>query len=79
MNLELDLARILKQQMDESGINSSRMDIHDLIVRYLEMLNRRVVPVRRSVHFSREIYASLGDLRCQADFFVDRATFYLLS
>ena len=63
MNFTSDLADIIKQQFDKVGISyDNSLDVHDLTARYLEMLNRRVVPTPRKVHFSDEIHDSLGKL-----------------
>lgn len=39
------------------------MDIRSLVARYLEVLNRRITPIPRDVHFSEEIHESLGKLK----------------
>ncbi len=39
------------------------MDIRSLAARYLEVLNRRITPIPRDVHFSEEIHESLGKLK----------------
>ena len=39
------------------------LDVRSLAARYLEMLNRRITPLPRRVHFSEEIHESLGKLR----------------
>ena len=63
MNFESDLAQIIKQQFDEHNISyEDNMGIRSLVARYLEMLNRRITPFPRRVHFSEEIYESLGKL-----------------
>ena len=65
---QADLAVIIKQQFDKAGIcYDNDMDVRGLAARYLEMLNRRIVPTPRRVHFSEEIHDSLGDLRRKAD------------
>ena len=68
MNLKSDLASIIKQQFDQLKIfYEDNLDVCSLAARYLEMLNRRVIPSRRRVHFSEEIHDSLGALRRKAD------------
>lgn len=63
MNFESDLAHIIKQQFDEHNIFSEdNLSVRSLAARYLEMLNRRITPIPRRVHFSAEIYESLGKL-----------------
>ena len=68
MNFESDLAQIIKQQFDEHNIfYEDNLDTNSLAARYLEMLNRRIAPIPRRVHFSEGIHESLGKLRLQAD------------
>ncbi len=68
MNFESDLAHIIKRQFDEHNIvYKAALDVRSLTARYLEMLNRRIVPIPRKVHFSEEIHDSLGALRRKAD------------
>ena len=68
MNLKSDLARIIKQQFDQLQIcYEDNLDVCSLAACYFEMLNRRVIPSRRRVHFSEEIHDSLGSLRRKAD------------
>ena len=63
MNFESDLEHIIKRQFDEHGIcYEDNIDVRCLSVRYLEMLNRRIVPIPREVLFSEEIHDSLGKL-----------------
>lgn len=69
MNFTSDLVDIIKQQFDQANISyDDNIDVHDLIdvhhlvTRYLEILNRRVVPTPRRVQFSDEIHDSLGKL-----------------
>ena len=63
MNFESDLEHIIKRQFDEHGIcYKDNLDVRCLSARYLEMLNRRIVPVPREVLFSEEIRDSLGKL-----------------
>ena len=68
MSFKSDLADIIKQQFNNVGIRyEDNVDVCGLAARYLEMLNRRIVPTPRRVHFSEEIHDSLGDLRRKAD------------
>ena len=68
MNFESDLAHNIKRQFDEHNIvYKAALDVRSLTARYLEMLNRRIVPIPRKVHFSEEIHDSLGALRRKAD------------
>ena len=68
MNLKSDLTKIIKQQFDRLEISyDDDQDVCNLAAHYLEMLNRRVVPSPRHVHFSEEIHDSLGNLRRKAD------------
>ena len=68
MNFTSDLTDIIKQQFDKVGISyDNSLDVHDLTARYLEMLNRRVIPTPRKVHFSDEIHDSLGKLAHEPD------------
>ena len=68
MSFKSDLADIVKQQFDKTGIRyDDNMDVCGLAACYLEMLNRRVVLIPRKVHFSEEIHNSLGSLRREAD------------
>lgn len=68
MSFESDLATIIKQQFDQAGIcYDSGLNVCSLAARYLEMVNRRIVPTPRSVHFSQEIHDSLGDLKRKVD------------
>ena len=67
-NLQSDLALIIKQQFDKAGIcYDNGMDVCGLAARYLEILNRRIVPTPRRVHFSEEIHDSLGALKRNAE------------
>ena len=60
MNLKSDLTRIIKQQFDQLQIcYEDNLDVCSLAACYFEMLNRRVIPSRRRVHFSEEIHDSL--------------------
>lgn len=68
MNFTSDLTGIIKQQFDKVGISyDDNMDVRDLTARYLEILNRRVVPIPRRVHLSDEIHDSLGNLVHEPD------------
>ena len=63
MNFESDLEHIIKRQFDEHGIcYEDNIDVRCLSAHYLEMLNRRIVPIPRGVLFSEEIHDSLGKL-----------------
>ena len=67
-NFKSDLVRIIKQNFDNAGIAyDNAMDVCSLTASYLEMLNRRVVPIPRTVHFSEEIHNSLGSLIREGD------------
>ena len=66
-NLEFDLGQIIRRQFDRENIAyDHEADAGVLATRYLEMLNRRVLPVPRTVHFSAEIHDSLGALARKA-------------
>ena len=68
MSFESDLATFVKLQLDKLGIQYDHgLDVCSLAARYLEMVNRRITPTRRSVHFSQEIHNSLGDLVRRVD------------
>ena len=68
MNLKSDLAKIIKQQFDQLEISyKDNLNVCSHTARYLEMLNRRVIPGRRRVHFSEEIHDSLGALSRRSD------------
>ena len=68
MALKSDLAHIIKEQFDESGIiYDESLDVCSLAARYFEILLRRIIPMPRKVHFSQEIHDSLGKLRQEAD------------
>ena len=68
-NLGFDLGQIIRRQFDrENIVYDHEVDTGVLATRYLEMLNRRVFPVPRAVHFSAEIHDSLGALARKADF-----------
>lgn len=63
MDFESDLAQIIKQQFDEQDIfYEDNLSVSSFAARYIEMLNRRITPIRRDVHFSEEIHESLGKL-----------------
>ena len=63
MDFESDLEHIIKRQFNEHGIcYEDNLDVRSLSARYLEMLNRRIVPIPREVLFSEEIDDSLGKL-----------------
>ena len=68
MDFKTDLKHIIERQFEVNDVRYVKtMDVGNLAARYLEMLNRRIVPVRRSVHFSEEIHESLDALRWKAD------------
>ena len=68
MSFKSDLVRIIKQQFDNVGVlYEDTLDTCALAASYLEMLNRRVVLIPRTVHYSKEIHESLGDLKRKAD------------
>ena len=63
MDFEADLTRIFLSQFDELGISyDPALEFGELVVCYLEMVNRRISGVPRQVRFSDEIHASLGRL-----------------
>ena len=63
MDLEGDLRKILLSQFDEHGVSyDPGLEFGELVLRYLEMVNRRISKVPRQVCFSDEIHASLGRL-----------------
>lgn len=63
MNFEGDLTRIFRSQFDWLGISyDPGLDFGELVVRYLEMVNRRISEVPRKVRLSEEIHSSLGRL-----------------
>ena len=63
MNLSSDLARLIRSQFDKHGIPYSRsLSFDRLAARYFEMMIRQIQPTPRTVHFSRETNASLGEL-----------------
>ena len=62
-NFESDLAKIVTDEFDRVGVRyDDRMTVDDLVARYLEMLNRRIIPNPRTVYFSEEIQDTLGSL-----------------
>ena len=68
MSFKSDLADIIKQQFVRVGIRcDNNIDLCSLVLRYFEMLNRRVNPISRKVHFSEEIQDSLGILSSKSD------------
>ena len=63
MNFRSDLEQIIKEQFDNNDIRyEANMDVDHLAARYLEILNRWIVPSPRNVVFSEEIHDSLGRL-----------------
>ena len=63
MNFESHLIGIITHQFDTHRINyDGNRNASYLAARYLEMLNRRIVPIPRQVLFSKEICDSLGNL-----------------
>ena len=63
MSLESDLLRLVRDQFDKNGISYNRsMRLDRLTARYFEMTTRRIQPVPRDVHFSKQIHTSLGQL-----------------
>ena len=69
VDFESDLEGIIKKKFAEAGVQYDKnSDIRKLTVRYMENLNRRIVPTPRQVLFSEEIHDSLGELRRKADF-----------
>ena len=63
MSLESDLSRLIRDQFDKNGISYKRsMPLERLTARYLEMTERLIQPVPRDVHFSDQIYTTLGGL-----------------
>ena len=68
MDLTADLDRIIKDQFDKSGVGYDKgLQVRDLAASYFEMLNRRVDPRLRRVHFSKELSESLGRLKRETD------------
>ena len=63
MTFKSDIERIVKEWLDQQAIRyDPGIDTETLVTRYLEMLNRRIEPKPREVHFSDEIHDSLGRL-----------------
>ncbi len=63
-DLESDLAKIVKGQLDENGIlYNAKMSIEDLVARCLEITNRRIPATPRTVFFSEEAHESLSSLK----------------
>ena len=68
MDLTADLDRIIRDQFDKSGVSYDKsMQVRDLAASFLEVLNRRVNPRPRRVHFSKELCESLGRLKGETD------------
>ena len=68
MSFTADLVDIIKHQFDKVGIcYEDDMEVCDLASCYLQMLNRRVVPMPRQVHFSDEINDTLEKLLRECD------------
>ncbi len=63
MSFRSDIERIVREWLNQQAIrHDPRIDTETLVARYLEMLNRRIEPRPRTVHFSDEISDSLGTL-----------------
>lgn len=63
INFKSDLKNIIEQQFCKAGIQYDKeLDINSFAARYLEMINRLIIPVPRRVIFSKEIHNSLGGL-----------------
>ena len=63
MNFKSDIESIVRAWLDQQAIRyGPGIDTETLVARYLEMLNRRIEPKPREVHFSDEIHDSLGRL-----------------
>ncbi len=63
MTFKSDIERIVREWLDQQAIRYDQgLDTETLVARYLEMLNRRIEPKPREVHFSDEIHDSLGTL-----------------
>ena len=68
MDFTADLGRIIREQFDKTGISyDTSMQTGDLTASYLEMLNRRIDPRPRRVHFAKELCESLGRLTRETD------------
>ncbi|MDE3262506.1 MAG: hypothetical protein OYL41_11055 [Acidobacteriota bacterium] len=68
MDLTADLDRIIREQFDKSGVSYDQsLQVGDLAAIYFEMLNRRIYPRPRRVHFSKELTESLGRLTRETD------------
>ena len=68
MNFQNDLVNIIKNEFDREDVcYDANEDACVLATRYLEMLNRRIVPIPREVYLSDEIHDSLGALSREAD------------
>ena len=63
-----DPAGIIREQFAKSGANcDKRMQARGRAASYREMLNRRIYPGPRRVHFSKHLPESLGCLRRETD------------
>ena len=68
MDFTSDLDRIIREQFDKHGIDyDKKTETRDLAASYLEMLNRRIYPSPRRVHFSEQLHDSLDLLRKETD------------
>ena len=68
MDFTSDLDRTIREQFDKHGIDyDKKTEARDLAASYLEMLNRRIYPSPRRVHFSEQLHHSLGFLRREPD------------
>ena len=68
MDFETDLIEIVKSSFREDKISFSEDgDADYFAARYCEMRIRRIVPARRTVHFSHELHDSLGRLARETD------------
>ena len=68
MDFTSDLDRIIREQFDKHGIDyDKKTETRDLAASHLEMLNRRIYPSPRRVHFSEQLHDSLGLLRRELD------------
>ena len=67
INFQCDLIEIVKRYFSQAGISyKDGGDAGDFAARYFEMLIRRVMPVPRRVHFSRELDDSLRRLTLES-------------
>ena len=63
MGFRSDLASLIRQELDNAGIEyEDDLDLRLLTARYFELLTRRIVPTPRQVHFSNELNYSLDKL-----------------